>query len=202
MRTIHKERPMFDTCEPANTRGSLEDYLASFAAPATTAATSNDNDAPALDEVEALEKFAIYLGPDDELLPTGWAGELSVAAPVEDDLTKREIKQVSVLRAPLPAKEAAVKFVDWMRECKITGEFTSAQIYNLYCEFAEADRRTPSPENWFLSALGSVDKRITKRLVNVQKDGKRSRPTMWIIEPPRGWGQKRKRAEHLRKMAA
>jgi hypothetical protein len=113
--------------------------------------------------------------------------------------------QIAVLSPPLHAKVAAVKFVDWLREYKITGEFTSVQIWNLYCEFAEFDRRIPCSDNMFLGALGTVDKRISKRLVNMQKNGKRTRPTVWVIEPPRGWGQKRKQREHEqyhRRMAA
>jgi hypothetical protein len=228
MRTTPKERPMLDTCEPAETRGSLDDYLASMLppAPADAALIMADNDNPADSQVDAApgadhtpsawdrymaslkwstdftrpakaasggeakliedgeRRFLItHGGDDDELMPSGWAGELMSG------------QRSDSLRAPLPAKDAAQEFLEWCRRLKITGEFRSRTLYALYQEFAEADRRVSCPSNMLLDAMAKLRTAdVKKREANFMVNGKRTRLVTWTIEPPRAW-KKRKRAE-------
>jgi len=89
----------------------------------------------------------------------------------------------SLLKPPLPADEAAHEFVAWLRDVGELGEHSAQTVAALYGEYCELERRTPTPDILLLHALKGISGVSKRQARGLFVDGKRSRPTRWIVEP-------------------
>jgi hypothetical protein len=92
-------------------------------------------------------------------------------------------RYAGLLRPQIHANDAAKQFVSWLRSVGETGEYSPQRVLALYAEFCELERQTPTPDNVLLGALKDVRGVRKLQAKGTTKDGKRHRPTRWVIEP-------------------
>jgi hypothetical protein len=83
---------------------------------------------------------------------------------------------------PLPANEAAVQFLAWLRTSGRTGTLSNEALSGLYTECCAAHNRAPTADNSLREALKRLPG-VTKQQPNLKSDGRRHRPIFWIISP-------------------
>ena len=87
------------------------------------------------------------------------------------------------LKPPLSPGEAAQQFVGWLRQVHETGDYAARGLLTRYAEFCEVEKRMPVPGNMILAALKAVPGVYKLQAKGTTKDGKRHRPTRWVIGP-------------------
>lgn len=113
--------------------------------------------------------------PVDNVAPPG---------PIESKKRAKVAPRSKTLSPPAEDVTAeAQAFLDWIRGHCLTGEYGNSDLSALYVRYLSAERIEPASENFLREAMLSLPgcrKEIRKERL---PDGRRWKPTIWIIDP-------------------
>lgn len=97
---------------------------------------------------------------------------------------------VSSRQIKLGTAEAALRFRDWLFECRRDGTYTSAELTDLYAEHCQAEDLIPHAENEMrrhLQRLGGVKKSNVTIHVKTHRGRERNRNVRWVFQTPKAF---------------
>ena len=146
------------------------------------------------------EFLSVCEAPFDVEFYKGWARGLSLGElPAEevgdlmrwyawviarcDGPTAKQIEQAGwKIKPALPAKIAAKRFIEDLRDTNGPASYTSEQLHDEYLAHCARINHKPAAEAFMRKAM-LEQAGVTRMLSTVYVDGQRQRPTLWVIGP-------------------